>query len=183
MTDRKPRYPQVKQDQNPTQDAIMIQRQVERILSSQDFQATARQRRFLKFVVAETIAGRGGEIKGYTVATQVFGRGEDFHQATDPIVSIQANKLRRALERYYLLSGQNDPMRIDIPLGSYVPTFHERTDVKPDRVSGGVKGAQIQLDDSWPSVLVRPLQNLSGDPEKDFIGIGLAAELTVQWKP
>jgi hypothetical protein len=55
------------------------------------------------------LSGRSHEIKGYTVATQVFGRGEDFNQATDPIVSIQANKLRRALERYYLVAGQNDP--------------------------------------------------------------------------
>jgi adenylate cyclase len=59
--------------------------------------------------VETALAGRSHEIKGYTVATQVFGRGEEFNQATDPIVSIQANKLRRALERYYLVAGQNDP--------------------------------------------------------------------------
>jgi adenylate cyclase len=75
--------------------------------------------------VETVLAGRSHEIKGYTVATQVFGRGEDFNQATDPIVSIQANKLRRALERYYLVAGQNDPIRIEIPKGSYVPQFRE----------------------------------------------------------
>jgi adenylate cyclase len=75
--------------------------------------------------VETALAGRSHEIKGYTVATQVFGRGEDFNQATDPIVSIQANKLRRALERYYLVAGQNDPIRIEIPKGTYVPLFRE----------------------------------------------------------
>ena len=129
MTDRKPLFQQDKQDQNPTPDAGMIQSQLERIFASPEFQATNRQREFLQFVVAETIAGRSDEIKGYTVATQVFGRSENFDQATDPLVSIQANKLRRALERYYLVTGQNDPVRIDIPKGTYVPTFIEQADV------------------------------------------------------
>ena len=86
-----------------------IQRQLQRILDSPEFQATSRQREFLQFVVSETLAGREQEIKGFTVATHVFGRGADFNQATDPIVSIQANQLRRALERYYLVAGGGDP--------------------------------------------------------------------------
>jgi len=84
-------------EQNPAPAAEKIQQQLQRILASPEFQATDRQREFLKFVVTETLAGRSYEIKGYTVATRVFGRKEDFDQATDPIVSIQANKLRRAL--------------------------------------------------------------------------------------
>jgi adenylate cyclase len=87
----------------------LIQQQVNRILTSPEFKATDVQKSFLTFVVETALAGRSHEIKGYTVATQVFGRGEEFNQATDPIVSIQANKLRRALERYYLVAGQNDP--------------------------------------------------------------------------
>jgi adenylate cyclase len=103
--------------------AESIQHQVNRILTSPEFKATDVQKSFLTFVVETELAGRSHEIKGYTVATQVFGRGEDFNQATDPIVSIQANKLRRALERYYLVAGQNDPIRIEIPKGTYVPVF------------------------------------------------------------
>jgi adenylate cyclase len=105
--------------------AESVQQQVNRILTSSEFKATDVQKSFLTFVVETVLAGRSHEIKGYTVATQVFGRGEDFNQATDPIVSIQANKLRRALERYYLVAGQNDPVRIDIPKGTYVPLFRE----------------------------------------------------------
>jgi adenylate cyclase len=103
--------------------AESIQQQVNRILTSPEFKATDVQKSFLTFVVETALAGRSHEIKGYTVATQVFGRGEEFNQATDPIVSIQANKLRRALERYYLVAGQNDPIRIEIPKGTYVPLF------------------------------------------------------------
>ncbi|MGW8182268.1 MAG: hypothetical protein ACWGQW_26360, partial [bacterium] len=98
-----------------------LRSQLHRILDSAEFKATSQQRAMLEFVVSETLAGRDAEIKGYTVATQVFGRGEDFDQATDPIVSIQANKLRRALERYYLTAGQDDRVRISIPKGTYVP--------------------------------------------------------------
>ena len=71
-------------EQNPAPADEEIQKQLRRILGSPEFQATDRQRDFLQFVITETIAGRDQEIKGYTVATQVFGRKDDFDQATDP---------------------------------------------------------------------------------------------------
>ena len=157
-----------------------IQRQLQRILNSSEFQATKSQREFLQFVVSETLAGRSHEIKGYTVATRVFGRQADFDANLDPIVSIQANKLRRALERYYLVAGQNDPVRIDIPKGTYVPTFRLRTDVEPAKSESGSDDVENRFEGQWPSVLVRPLQNLTGDPEKDYLGIGLATELVIE---
>jgi hypothetical protein len=100
-----------------------IRQQLQRIITSPDFDATKQQRAFLNFIVSQTLAGNSSDIKGYTVATKVFGRDENFDQSIDPIVSIQANKLRRSLERYYLLSGKNDAVHIDIPKGTYVPVF------------------------------------------------------------
>jgi adenylate cyclase len=158
--------------------AEKIQQQLQRILDSPEFQATSRQRDFLQFVVAETIAGREQEIKGYTVATQVFGRKGDFDQASDPIVSIQANQLRRALERYYLVAGKQDPIRIDIPKGTYVPIFLEQTGVETDTAAG--QASDIAMEDSWPTLLIRPFENLTGDPAKDCLGIGFATELAVE---
>jgi len=157
-----------------------IQKQLRRILDSPELHATDQQRKFLEFVVTETIAGRSYEIKGYTVATRVFGRREDFDQATDPIVSIQANKLRRALERYYLVAGQQDPVRIDIPKGTYVPTFCEQTGVESDRTSSSSKGSEIRFEGSWPSVLVRTFKNLTGDTEFNYLTVGLAMELAME---
>ena len=92
-----------------------ISHQLARMLRSADFRATPQQVDFLKFVVNRTLAGNACEIKGYTVATEVFGRGPDFNQSIDPVVSIQASRLRRALERYYLTAGEHDPIRIEIP--------------------------------------------------------------------
>ena len=68
-----------------------IQLQLKKILDSPEFHGTQGQREFLQFVVSETLAGRADEIKGYTVATRVFGRKNDFDPNLDPIVSIQAN--------------------------------------------------------------------------------------------
>nr|WP_319396611.1 hypothetical protein [uncultured Desulfobacter sp.] len=111
---------------------LSIREQMELLLNSTEFKATDAQKAFLRYVVEKTLAGQTDGIKGYTVATEVFGRGGDFDQATDPIVSIQANKLRRALERYYLVTGQNDPICIDIPKGSYVPLFRKKTCIEGD---------------------------------------------------
>jgi adenylate cyclase len=157
-----------------------IQKQLQRILSSPEFHASDRQQKFLEFVVTETLAGRDHEIKGYTVATRVFGRRDDFDQAIDPIVSIQANNLRRALERYYLVAGKGDPIHIDIPKGTYVPTFHEQTGVESDETALSTRIPDVTLKDRWPSVLIRPFQNLTGDREKDFLGTGLAIDLAVE---
>ena len=71
----------------------------------------------------KTLAGESADIKGYTVATQVLGRKADFDPNLDPIVRIQAGRLRRALEQYYGVQGKSDAVVIDVPKGSYVPVF------------------------------------------------------------
>lgn len=101
--------------------------QLTRILNSADFDATGREHRFLSHVVEETLLGRGDRIKAYSIAVEVFGRGESFDPQTDPIVRIEAGHLRRALEHYYLTSGHADPILITIPKGGYVPVFSLRS--------------------------------------------------------
>ncbi len=145
------------------------------MLSSPDFKVTPQQAAFLKFVVEQTLAGNVGEIKGYTVATQVFGRGADFDQSIDPIVSIQAGRLRRALERYYLTAGKNDPIRIDIPKGTYAPTFSEP--VPGHQPIAAEPAAAVRVMTTWPAVLVQPLVNLTDNGVDDYVSIGLTTEL------
>jgi hypothetical protein len=64
----------------------------------------------------KSLAGRAKRIKAYSIAVEVFGRYEGI-TPDDPVVRIEAARLRRALERYYLVAGQSDPIRIDIPKG------------------------------------------------------------------
>ena len=92
-----------------------IREQLDRVLSSPEFHATDKLRDFLRFIVEEKLAGRAERLKGYSIAVSVFGRPDDFDAANDPIVRIQAGRLRRALERYYLAASNRDPILIDIP--------------------------------------------------------------------
>jgi adenylate cyclase len=112
--------------------ADLIQAQLTRILASGAFDASRRNQGFLRFVVEETLAGRADRIKAYTVATRVLGRDDGFDPQTDPIVRIEASRLRRSLERYYLTAGRDDPIRIDIPKWGYVPSF-QRSQAGPDQ--------------------------------------------------
>jgi adenylate cyclase len=113
----------------PLADAVRAA--LERVVASPDFAASDRARRFLRYVVEETLAGRADRIKAFSVAVEVFGRDESFDPQNDPVVRIEAGRLRRAMEHYYLLSGRSDPVVIEIPKGGYVPVFVTR-DVAPD---------------------------------------------------
>jgi TolB-like protein/Tfp pilus assembly protein PilF len=121
--------------------AASVREALERILASPGFDASARNRRFLEYAVEETLAGRAERLKGLTIAIDVFGRDATIDPQHDPVVRIEAAKLRRSLERYYLTAGQEDPIRIDIPKGAYVPTFEEcdgpLSDLSPSSAAGG----------------------------------------------
>ena len=101
----------------------LIQIELERIIASSALMCRTGIRAFLRFIVEETLAGRGDRIKAYTIGTSVLQRDETFDPQADPIVRIEASRLRRSLERYYLTAGQGDLIRIEIPKGAYVPTF------------------------------------------------------------
>lgn len=100
-----------------------VREQVGRILSSDVLCLSGRGRKFLQFVVDETLEGRDKYLKAFTIANQIFGRGTSFNAQIDPCVRIEANRIRRELERYYLLAGLNDEIIITLPKGRYVPAF------------------------------------------------------------
>lgn len=97
-----------------------------KLLGRAEFNASDRNKRFLTYVVEETLGGRADRIKAYNIALAAFDRSEDFDPLIDPIVRIEASRLRRSLEHYYLTAGMLDTIRIDIPKGSYVATFAYR---------------------------------------------------------
>ncbi|EJT00952.1 hypothetical protein [Rhizobium sp. CCGE 510] len=132
----------------PAPQADDISDQLERVIASPEFPGVGRAAAFLRYVVSETLEGRGNRIKAYSIAIEVFGRDAGFTQ-DDPVVRIEAGRLRRSLERYYLVAGQHDPVRIDIPKGGYIPTFtwscpasidtgdEEAEDTSPSEVRSG----------------------------------------------
>jgi adenylate cyclase len=107
----------------PQPTAAAVRAHLEALLHTEMLAISERNRRFLAYIVEETLAGRGDRIKAYNVALTAFDRTDDFDPQTDPIVRIEASRLRRALEHYYLTAGKSDPLRIGVPKGSYVATF------------------------------------------------------------
>ncbi len=101
----------------------LVEEALERVLTSRRFRGSARKRRFLKFVVEQTQAGHADRIKAFTIAIDVFDRDANFDPLLDPVVRIQAGRIRRCLEQYYLGEGAEDPIEITIPKGGYVPRF------------------------------------------------------------
>jgi len=108
----------------PTNDEIRAA--LDRVIASEALQNSPHLIAFLRFVVDATLRGESHQIKGYTIAVQALGRGEDFDANIDPIVRVEAGRLRRALERYYVSIGTTDPILIHIPLGRYAPEFRYR---------------------------------------------------------
>ena len=102
-------------------DRRLIREQLGRILESTPFVQSRRRQRFLEYVVHETLAGRGERLKGYSIALEVFGRPDTFDPVADPIVRIEAGRLREKLRVYYDTDGRNDPIRIALPRGTYRP--------------------------------------------------------------
>ncbi len=104
---------------------------LDRMLSHPEFRASQRRREFLNFVVEEALAGRGSALKGFTIAQAVFGRDEGFDPKTDPVVRLEARRLRQDLDSYYVGPGAADPVRFVIPKGGYAPWFEVRPPVPP----------------------------------------------------
>src|SRR5262245_2025304 len=88
-----------------------------RILASARFAGTRRLPRLLPLVVEAALAGDAARLKEYRIGVEVFDRGLEFDPRLDPIVRVQANKLRAKLLEYYAGPGAADPIVIGIPKG------------------------------------------------------------------
>jgi TolB-like protein len=100
-----------------------IRQQVAKILSSPKFKETTRSRRFLEFIVQETLAGNSADLKENIVGVNVFDRSADYDPRLDSIVRVEAGRLRAKLHDYYEQEGRNDQLIMVLPKGSYAPEF------------------------------------------------------------
>jgi len=114
--------------ESPGHDAIRTA--LERIIASSQLESSPSLCRFLRYVVEETLAGRGGLIKEYSLGAEVFNRGDDFDPRIDPIVRVQARNLRARMARYYEGPGATESVVIDLPKRTYVPVFTARTEAE-----------------------------------------------------
>src|SRR5262249_21878032 len=160
-----------------------IQRQGNQVLAATSFSQAERTRKFLKYIVDQTLAGNAKRLKQYTIATEVLGRDANFDPDADPVVRLEAGKLRRALENYYLRAGAGDQLRILVPKGSYVPVFDFFFD--PAGASGAASHKPAHewaasLSPDSQRVLVLPL-NVQFQSEKSrTFSHGLVEQLVVE---
>ncbi len=103
-----------------------VQAELGRILNAKTFAHSERLRRFLQFTVEQELKGEGDKLKEYQIGVEVFDRKESYDPRIDPIVRVEAGRLRSKLKEFYSGEGREDPILIEFPKGSYVPVFRER---------------------------------------------------------
>jgi hypothetical protein len=100
-----------------------VARALDSVLKSKQFVNAHKRQKFLRLICDFYLAGRANELNEYAIAYDVFGRDSGYNPASDPIVRVAAHEIRKKLEVYYAGEGAGDPIRLDIPAGSYQPVF------------------------------------------------------------
>lgn len=184
-----------------------IRAQLQRILASDLFLNAQRPSQFLRFIVETSLAGKDRQIKEYVLGVEVFGRPQAYDPKDDPVVRIEAGRLRKKLGEYYGGPGRNDPLVIEVPRGGYVPTFGRKTSQLEIASSRNQKSDQPK---TWllgkvpvvalatvlaigaiyyirfrhpsrgtpTSIAVLPFLNLTSEPGEAYLTDGVAEELT-----
>lgn len=147
-----------------------VRDEIERITSSTAFRMSDRLKHFITFVSSQVLQGKADNLKEYAVGVQVFGRETSFDPRTDPVVRVQARRLRERLERYYREEGQHDEIVIDLPKGGYAPVFRRREVNAPPRPP-----AAPATQDS--TVMVHPIVDLSVNQDLSRFCSGLTREI------
>jgi hypothetical protein len=112
--------------------------QIEKLLSSHSLHGSESLCKLLRYLATQSLEHPGTSPKEYQIATEVFGRQQDFDPHIDSMVRVQAGRLRTKLAEYYTSEGAEDPILVEIPKGTYALTFHHRSAVAPRTASGAV---------------------------------------------
>ena len=138
-------------------DAQRVRQQLDRILASSAFADSERASSFLRFIVERKLEGHPAEIKESVIAVEVLGRTPAFDSKTDPIVRVEAGRLRERLTAYYEAEGAVDPVSISLPKGSYVPEFTERRPPEAPASAGVLRLSMLPPENaSFESFAVSP---------------------------
>ena len=155
----------------PPDPDLGARQQLERVLASVTFRQVDRLKRFLEFTVSEALAGRGDQLKEYVIGVQVFDKDSTFDPRADPIVRVQARRLRARLARYYREEGGADAVLIDLPKGGYAPVFKNR-----DASSGGRRSMGPTLA-GQNTIAVQPFADQSPAHDLAYFCDGLRQEI------
>jgi TolB-like protein len=160
----------VSQSTQPALEHSDVREHLEKILAHRLFFRSARMVRFLRFAVEHCLSGRADDLKEYVIGVEVFDRPGDYDPRVDPIVRVEARRLRAKLKAYYECDGAADPVIIEFLSGSYAPRIsHRRVPAEP--VPPPAAAASVI------TVVVLPFADLSLNPGNEYFSDGLTEEL------
>jgi Tol biopolymer transport system component len=126
-----------------------VRAELDRILASEFFVRSERLSAFLRFIVDATLNGDGASLKEHVIAVELYGKGADFNASADPIVRVDARRLRDKLREFYA-SAPPGQVIISVPKGSYTPVFSHATAIVETIVTGTSTEATAALGGAPP---------------------------------
>lgn len=160
----------------PTPDEVRVV--LDRIVNSSVFRSSPQISAFLIFVVEAALDGRADRIKGYTIGVEVLKRNKNFDPQTDPIVRVEATRLRRAIERYYSGPGAGDSVRIKLVRGNYIPVFYYQRAEQREPAHGVSPAAEIfQSSNGMPTLFIQPFDVHAASSTQTVSGTALHEKL------
>ncbi len=170
----------------PRPDPKAVRVQLDRILSSDGFRRSAKLCRFLEYIVSCSLSDQAGDADQASIAVHALGYDSGFDPTYNPAVRVHALRLRRALAHYFATEGRTDTLRIDLPKGSYVPSFVEGSAAEvahgDDSNIGGRPSSESRVGierSRGPSIAVLPFSYGGTDPSFAFLADGISEELAI----
>jgi len=145
-----------------------VRAQLERILDAQTFQRSQRLSDFLRFVVEKGLAGELDQLKEMTIALDVFERPSDFDSKLDPIVRVEAGRLRSKVREYYDTVGADDPLWVGLAARGYRPVVRKRAGAAKKAAKKAWRPAPDPL-----SLAVLPIEDLSAGGDLTPLAVAL----------
>src|SRR5579872_1772863 len=150
-----------------------IREELARVLASHEFRTSKRSQEFLKYVVENTLMGHGDMLKERTIGIEVFGRSTSYDPSDDATVRVKAGEVRKRLGLYYSTEGVRNPLRIELPSGTYVPEFR----VMPQAESAATPSEAVS-----PAIPATPPARSSLTPRRAALALAvIAAAAAVAW--
>lgn len=149
---------------------------LDRVLTSKHFVHAPMKQKFLRLTCDFHLNGRGPELNEYLIGREVFDRDDSYNPATDPIVRVGAHGVREKLSLYYQREGADDEVRIEIPIGSYEPSF-TRTCQAQGFEAAPVLGADAETGKQSPGAVDAETATGAGQPraagKKRLLAMGI----------
>jgi TolB-like protein len=161
--------------------ADSVNNHLQKLLADPLFSLSDILKRFLVFIVEETLEGRSDQLKEYTIGVKVLHKPANFNPQMDAIVRIHACRLRRALNRYYEGAGNRDSLRISVPKGNYIPFFYESLPARQEKNQTlDSSQAILELEQEDLVAAVMPFSYFENQPSVLSMAEGLASQLSTE---